>query len=347
MIGTPEAKEASSYPSQFKQCCSLMVPGMMQNMFGTAAAQSYGGILAGIGHCCNIVVCPTEMYSNLDYRLYTMAHRKLGYKEYAGPFGLKSPDGVARDPGMQMDCPFTAPCMYCLIYSRLKTFTSSGENVPYAPGVSYEEPKFETTPTKMFANPCDDALSGEWLPTYKCWQNDLTGCFMYGCGPCTLGITSCLATCQIGELIGTEEAKAHTSLVGQLTGCATACFPCLLCEQFIPKYLANYNRTVLAMAKEKLGKTHYPMPAGLPLTMGVQMDSPCTAPCTYCLILAELKAQAANGGTGPSDTSKDGTADDEKKTLLNPAGEATGASETAPDETSKDEPTAPPGGGAA
>ena len=49
------------------------------------------------------------------------------------------------------------------------------------------------------------------------------------------------------------------------------------------------------MTKEKLGYTSNPSPAGLPLSPGMTMSHPFMMPCTWCLMLSELKKYAPDG----------------------------------------------------
>lgn len=330
MIGTDEAKEAASYTNQLIQCASIGVPSILYSI------PKIGPMFGNLAHWANVCVCPAQMYDNLDNRLYSLAHARLGYKEYAGPFGIKddSSEGSWVGPGIQMDmCGY---CQYCLIYDRLKNMPDS--SVP----ASLENSE---KPQAMGWNPfSDDAEKTKgWMRLYMPCTNDLIGCAMFTCGACTCGITSCIATCEMGKLIGTEEAIEHTSFMGQFIGCLTHCIPCMcFCEMFIPKFMSNYQLTLLHMTKAKLGKKHFPAPAGLPLVPGAQMSHPCLAPCTMCLLLAELKKSDPDGMDQPlmGNDSKDSSGDPPAQTT--PPTQMTNPTTGGQDETKKDSPAQNP-----
>lgn len=217
---------------------------------------------------------------NNDYRLYSLAHRRLGYSEYAGPFGLG-----AQGPGAaQLECPCTGPCTMCLIYNRLE---DNKATLPEAPP-SLED---RTPSGNLWCNngmaPGYDAQPYEWRgSTYTPWQ-DWNSCLLFGCAPCTCGISSCVGVCQIGEKIGTPEAIEHTNFLGQIKACVQTTFFCFYwC--YPQSFAGNYPTKILHMATEKLAYKSYPMPAGLPLVPGVQMTNHCTQWCSMCLILSEL-----------------------------------------------------------
>jgi hypothetical protein len=89
-IGTPESMYAGSYPAQCKQWLSCFVPAVIwMAVDGLAPAAKAGWIFANFAYAANCFVCPAEMGLNNDYRLYSLAHKRLGYDEYAGDWRIR------------------------------------------------------------------------------------------------------------------------------------------------------------------------------------------------------------------------------------------------------------------
>jgi hypothetical protein len=327
MIGGETAEQVGSYPTQCKQCLSqsasaaFMSAGDRQHWFVS--------LLGCLGTAASYYLCPADAFYNVDYRLYGLAHERLGKTSYPGPFGMEFESGP--QPGIQVECPFTAPCTICLMYRELK----AAKEANAIDKTTQLEPKevHPPQPFKLSSFGCtpDERPGYDWMPTCCCCQNDLIGCFMFACGPCTCFITSCLAVCSIGQLIGSDEAKEFTGCSGQLKNCANSLFPCFpcICPDYYP---GNYQQKILQLAKDAMGKKYYPGSFGLPLNAGDQMGRGYMGPCTMCLILAQLKkdgaqaaantvSAAAPGSLAAQDGNKEkmdapGSADDDKPSMV-------------------------------
>jgi hypothetical protein len=85
MIGTPDAIEAGSYETQAKNWAS--------NLCMCASASVGNGIKQSVKldpesmvFCAsglNLFLCPAAMNANNMYRLYSLAHVRLGYTNYS------------------------------------------------------------------------------------------------------------------------------------------------------------------------------------------------------------------------------------------------------------------------
>ena len=186
--------------------------------------------LAGL---LNISVCPAAMNTNNTYRLYSLAHARLGYEDYMGPFG----HGSRSTGSMQVECPCTGPCTSCLMYRHLK---NQHHSLPPPPPTLE---KWQAAPVGCCAQPETEWKQG----TYNCFSNDLRGCLMFFPGVMCCCIPTCMAICDIGQRIGTQEAIDHTSFKGQCTNFWASLFFCFYC--MCPAYVShNYSTKVLETA---------------------------------------------------------------------------------------------------
>jgi len=273
---SPHASEVASSCNQIKNCCSYLAPQALRNI------PVVGGAVALASECLNLAICPLQNQYNLDLHLMELAQARLGYQHYPPPLGLRN------SPGAQLYHPCLGCCTECLVYRHLKGMLSI-----QAVGAPDPEPAVNPNDTGAC---CSNA---EWSNPF-CIFDDCYVCAMMSVLNClTCGITGCVGRCKIGEMIGTEEAKELTSCKGQCVNCLTYC-PCGLCACFCcpENTWCNFDDRVLMMAKEKLGRSSFPKPSGLPHTPGFQMANYCTAPCTWCLIWKDLRLQAA-GSAAP------------------------------------------------
>ena len=153
--------------------------------------------LAGL---LNISVCPAAMNTNNTYRLYSLAHARLGYEDYMEPFG----HGSRSTGSMQVECPCTGPCTSCLMYRHLK---NQHHSLPPPPPTLE---KWQAAPVGCCAQPETEWKQG----TYNCFSNDLRGTLMFFPGVLCI-IPTCMAISEIGQRIGTQEAIDHTSCGAQ------------------------------------------------------------------------------------------------------------------------------------
>lgn len=238
MIGTPEAIEAGSYENQCKNWLSnicLCVGKSIGNATGT------GDFPLALAQCANLLLCPAAMNANNMYRLYSLAHARLGYDNYMEPFG----HGNRSTGSMQVECPFTGPCTECLVYRHLKNQQNALGPVP---------PTLELHQATGLGG-CFSPPPSEWKgTTYGCFSQDLSGCLMFFPGVLCCCIPPCMAICDIGQRIGTPEAIEFTSFKGQCMGFWANVFFCCYC--YYPMYFGtNYGTNVLEMTKVRARTT--------------------------------------------------------------------------------------------
>merc|ERR1711871_1931585 len=69
-----------------------------------------------------------------------------------------------------------------------------------------------------------EGTSGHWEGILTCTK-DPSGCLLFACCPCTLGLSACYAKNQIGQMIGTPDAIEATSYGNQCINCISYCLP--------------------------------------------------------------------------------------------------------------------------
>lgn len=284
-IGTDEAKESMSFCNQCLNClswCACSISVALWGFYGVGPA------IAAITECFGYWLCPYQMHVNLDYRLFDMANKKLDMAQYPGPSGMKE-----HHIGWQASNCCTAWCNWCMYYRRLKEANPEAEacNDKIEPEGSF---------VGLGERECGTFTKNEeWGDACGCCE-DCMGCMMFSCfNMLTCGITGCCAKCQMGEMIGTEEAKNHLSCKGQCMNCLTYCFIVPYFAHFCCEpemQLFNYDLKTLEMVKETMGYSTYPAPASLPLSSGAAMISPWWAPLTWCMMLRTLKKKGDDCG---------------------------------------------------
>merc|ERR1711871_900376 len=157
-----------------------------------------------------------------------------------------------------------------------------------------------------------EGTSGHWEGILTCTK-DPSGCLLFACCPCTLGLSACYAKNQIGQMIGTPDAIEATSYGNQCINCISYCLP--LAVKAIPmvgglatclaeaanvavcprQMQANLDYRIIGLAQARLNYAEYPGPFAFGARApGMQMEFPCTAPCTYCLVYRTLKENSAS-----------------------------------------------------